>query len=141
MHRNALAPAGAVELTERQKAFQAKELRTIHPVVRVHPETGERGLFVNPKWTSHIVDISRRESRYLLALLNEQLSDPRFTVRFRWEPGSIAFWDNRTTAHLPPDDVPAGVRRVGERITLTGDVPIGPDGFRSTSVAGPGAFG
>jgi alkyl sulfatase len=108
-----------------------------HPVVRVHPETGERALFVNPVFTTHIVDLNPSESRRLLDLFYEQIARPAFTVRFRWEPGSVAFWDNRATAHLGPQDLDdADVERVLHRITLIGDVPVGPDGHESELVEG-----
>lgn len=136
VHRNVLASQGQVTLTDFQKTLQAKQLLAVHPVVRVHPETGERALFVNPLWTSHLLDVPARESRHILALLYEQLTDPTYTVRFRWEPGSIAFWDNRATAHLVPRDVPEGMHRSLERITLAGDVPVGPDGFQSYALSG-----
>src|SRR5262249_2032978 len=64
---------------------------TVHPVVRVHPETGERSLFVNPMFTSRIIDLSEVESRRLLDLFFEQIARPAFTVRFRWHPNSVAF--------------------------------------------------
>ena len=102
----------------------------------MHPETGERAIFVNPNFTSHVVELSRKESRHLLEMLYEQISNPEFTCRFRWEPGSIAFWDNRATAHLVPTDIPAGFHRSMQRITLTGDVPVGVDGQPSHVLAG-----
>lgn len=112
-------------------------LISIHPVVRVHPETGERALFVSPGFTSHIVGLSPRESTAILDLLFEQISRPAYTVRFRWEPGSVAFWDNRSTAHLGPQDLGhLDVERVLYRVTLTGDIPVGVDGVRSEIVAG-----
>lgn len=111
--------------------FQSRGLAAIHPVVRVHPETGERVLFVNPTFTSHIVELTRQEGRHLLAMIYEHMTDARFTVRFRWEPGSIAFWDNRATAHLVPTDIPPGARRSMQRLTLVGDVPVGVHGVRS----------
>jgi taurine dioxygenase len=112
-------------------------LVSIHPVVRVHPETGERALFVSPGFTSHIVGVPRHESKYLLDLFFEQIARPAFTVRFRWEPGDIAFWDNRATAHLAPQDlVHLQADRVLYRVTLTGDVPVGVDGLRSELVQG-----
>jgi alpha-ketoglutarate-dependent sulfate ester dioxygenase len=107
-----------------------------HPVVRVHPETGERALYVNPIFTSHILDVSQRESEVLLDLFFDHLVRPEHLVRFRWEPGSVAFWDNRTTAHLGPRDVDDSIPRVLHRVTLIGDVPAGPDGRQSTLVAG-----
>ena len=77
----------------------------VHPVVRVHPVSGERSLFVNPTFTRYVVGLSDRESRGVLDLLYGQLARPEFTVRFRWEPGSVAFWDNRATAHVGPVDL------------------------------------
>ncbi|XXY33954.1 TauD/TfdA family dioxygenase [Sorangium sp. So ce233] len=113
-------------------------LISVHPVVRVHPETGERALFVSPGFTSHIVGLSPRESSAILDLLFEQISRPAYDVRFRWEPGSVAFWDNRATAHLgPPQHLGhLEVERVLYRVTLTGDIPVGVDGVRSEIVAG-----
>ena len=116
---------------------RTKPLVTIHPVVRVHPETGERVLYVNPGFTSHIIGVSPRESRHLLDLLFEQVARPEYTVRFRWEPGSVAFWDNRAVLHLAPRDYEhLEGDRVLHRITLVGDVPVGIDGLPSESVAG-----
>jgi alpha-ketoglutarate-dependent sulfate ester dioxygenase len=101
-------------------------MATSHPVVRVHPETGERALFVSPGFTSHILDVSQRESEQLLEL-------------FRWNPGDIAFWDNRATAHVGPQDLGhLDVERVLYRTTLVGDIPVGVDGFRSQLIQGQG---
>lgn len=109
----------------------------VHPVVRVHPVTGERALFVNPLFTRYIVGLSDRENRTLLNLLFDQIARPEFTVRFRWETDSVAFWDNRATAHLGPVDLASSDfnRRVA-RVTLAGDVPVGPDGFESVQLRG-----
>jgi alkyl sulfatase len=108
-----------------------------HPVVRVHPVTGERALFVNPGFTSHIVGLAPRESRALLDLVYAEIARPEYTVRFRWAPGSVAFWDNRATAHLAPSDLDhLDVERTLHRITLVGDRPVGPDGRESELIAG-----
>jgi alpha-ketoglutarate-dependent taurine dioxygenase len=110
---------------------------SIHPVVRVHPETGERALFVSPGFTSHILDLSQRESDTLLDLFFDQITKPAYTVRFRWNAGDIAFWDNRATAHLGPQDLDhLDLERVLYRTTLVGDIPVGVDGFRSQLVQG-----
>ena len=110
---------------------------SIHPVVRVHPETGERALYVNPGFTSHILDVSRQESDLLLELFFNQITKPAYTTRFRWNNGDIAFWDNRATAHLAPQDLDhVEVERVLYRTTITGDIPVGVDGFRSQVVEG-----
>ena len=115
----------------------SKPPSAVHPVVRVHPVTGEKALFVSPVFTRYIVGLTDRESRTLLDLLFEQMARPQFTVRFRWEPDSIAFWDNRATAHLGPVDLTtADFDRRVERVTIAGDVPVGPDGFRSEPLVG-----
>jgi taurine dioxygenase len=112
-------------------------LVTNHPVVRVHPITGERALFVNPNFVDHILDVSPVDSRWILEHLFAELTRPEYTVRFHWEPGSVAFWDNRATAHLGPQDLDhLDVERVLHRITLIGDVPVGPDGRKSELVEG-----
>jgi taurine dioxygenase len=109
----------------------------VHPVVRVHPETGEKALFVSPGSTTRIVGFTELESSRLLDLLFEHLTSAEYTVRFRWEPGSIAFWDNRTTCHLAPTDfAQLQADRVMHRVTLLGDTPVGPDGFTSRQVTG-----
>src|SRR6201999_4153828 len=97
----------------------------------------ERILFVNPGFTSQLVGLSQSESERLLDLFFEQIARPEYTVRFKWNPGDIAFWDNRATAHLGPRDLDhLDVERVLYRVTLTGDVPVGVDGFRSEIVKG-----
>ena len=114
----------------------AKRLSAQHPVVTIHAETGRRVLYVNPDYTAYIVELSRRESHHVLACLNEHLSSREFTVRYRWEPGDVAFWDNRATAHVAPNDVPEGYHRVMERITLTGTQLIGASGHVSRTIDG-----
>ncbi|GAB2569752.1 taurine dioxygenase [Paractinoplanes abujensis] len=98
-----------------------------HPVIRVHPETGRRGIFVNPGFTSHIVGVSEFESRAILDLLYAHLTKPEHIVRHRWAPGDVAIWDNRSTAHYANRDY-GTERRVMHRITLRGDVPVGVNG-------------
>ena len=119
------------------RRVNANLLVSNHPVVRVHPETGEKALFVNPGFTDHILGVSAVESRRILDLLFEQIARPDYTVRFHWEPGSVAFWDNRATAHLGPTDLGhLTVERVLHRVTLIGDWPVGPTGFTSEIVEG-----
>jgi alpha-ketoglutarate-dependent taurine dioxygenase len=112
----------------------------IHPVVRVHPETGERVLFVSPGFTSRtkeIVGYTPRQSSHILDLLWEEATRPEYTVRFRWEPGSVAFWDNRATSHLGPSDLShLDFDRVLYRVTLEGDIPVGTDGKPSELIEG-----
>ncbi|MFJ8032709.1 TauD/TfdA dioxygenase family protein [Streptomyces sp. NPDC096032] len=113
------------------------QVASVHPLVRVHPETGERVLFVNGYYLEQIVDVSRPESAALLEMLLEQAVRPEYTVRFRWEPGSVAFWDNRATIHLAPsDNVHLDLPRVMHRVMLAGDVPVGVDGKPSEPVTG-----
>jgi taurine dioxygenase len=109
----------------------------VHPVVRVHPVSGEKALFVNPFFTRFIVGVTDRENRRLLDLLFEQIARPEFTVRFKWERDSVAFWDNRSTAHLGPVDLASSdFDRCIERVTIAGEIPVGPDGFRSVQLSG-----
>ncbi|TDV43715.1 TauD/TfdA dioxygenase family protein [Actinophytocola oryzae] len=110
----------------------------VHPVVRVHPENGEKALFVNPSRTARIMGMNPVESRHLLGLLFEELTRPQYTVRFSWEAGSVAVWDNRSTAHLAATDIDHldGAVRIMHRISTVGDIPVGPDGFTSYAVAG-----
>lgn len=110
---------------------------TVHPLVRVHPETGERVLFVNGYYVEQIAGLSRPESAAILELLVEQATRPEYTVRLRWEPGTVAFWDNRATIHLAPGDhAHLDDARTMHRVMLTGDVPVGVDGTPSEPVTG-----
>ncbi len=93
-----------------------------HPVVRTHPETGRKALYVNIGHTLRFRDMTEAESGPLLGYLFAHQVRPEFTCRFRWRPGSIAFWDNRCTLHNPVNDY-HGYRRVMHRITLAGDRP------------------
>jgi taurine dioxygenase len=93
-----------------------------HPVVRTHPETGARTLFVNPGFTSHIKELERSESDALLAYLYEHSVKPEHTVRYHWHQGDIGFWDNRATQHAVAGDF-ADQHRVIQRVTLRGDEP------------------
>jgi alpha-ketoglutarate-dependent sulfate ester dioxygenase len=113
------------------------QVASLHPLVRVHPETGERVLFVNGYYVEQIADVSRAESRAILEMLLEQAVRPEYTVRFRWEPGSVAFWDNRATIHLAPsDNAHLDAPRIMHRVMLTGDVPVGADGRPSEPITG-----
>lgn len=94
-----------------------------HPVVRVHPVTGRKSLYVNRIFTSHIPQLSRPESDALLPFLYRWCEQPSFAVRFRWQPGSVAMWDNRCTLHAVVNDW--SDRRIVQRITVLGDDPSG----------------
>jgi taurine dioxygenase len=93
-----------------------------HPVIRTHPESGKPVIYVNTAFTSHIEGLSEKESRWLLDHLFATAADTEIQCRFRWQPGSVAFWDNRLCQHLAVSDYfPA--RRVMERVTVAGDRP------------------
>jgi taurine dioxygenase len=93
-----------------------------HPAVRTHPETGKRALYVNTAHTARFADMTEEESAPILNYLFQHQTRPEFTCRFRWEPGSVAFWDNRCAQHNPINDY-HGFRRIMHRITLAGDTP------------------
>ncbi len=95
----------------------------VHPVVRRHPETGDKVLYVNQHFTRRIVEMSHAESEALLGLLTAWVTQPRFTVRYRWTQGTIAMWDNRCTQHTVLNDFEG--ERIIQRATVTGDVPEG----------------
>ena len=95
----------------------------VHPVVRTHPETGRRALYVNVAHTARFEDMTEEESRPLLQWLFQHQVRPEFTCRFRWQVGSLALWDNRCTQHNPINDY-HGRKRVMHRITLAGDRPV-----------------
>ncbi len=93
----------------------------VHPVVRVHPETGRRSLFVNEHFTRRIVELSAAESDLLLGHLTSWVQQPRFTMRYSWSPGTIAMWDNRCTQHHVLNDFEG--ERMIQRVTVMGDDP------------------
>ena len=92
-------------------------------MVRTHPETGQRALYVNTAFTSHIKNLSARESEWLLSHLYAQATLPEYQCRFRWAVNSIAFWDNRASQHYAASDYFPAVR-VMERVTIAGDRPF-----------------
>ncbi len=99
-----------------------RETRNLHPVVRTHPETGRKCLFVNHSYSACFEDMTEDESRPLLDWLMEWGHRPEFTCRFRWRPGSVAFWDNRCVKHLALHDV-HDHQRIMRRIQIAGDRP------------------
>jgi taurine dioxygenase len=109
----------AEEREEKRKEFPPAR----HPVVRTNPDTGERCLYVNAIFTSHIEGMERAESDALLQELYAEAHIPEIQVRFRWEKDSVAFWDNRMVQHYAANDYWPR-RRVMERVTIIGERPI-----------------
>jgi alpha-ketoglutarate-dependent taurine dioxygenase len=109
-------------LREAARGDAPAEYEALHPVVRIHPETARKALYVNGGHTVRFQDMSDEESAPLLGFLFAHLTRPEFTCRFRWQPGSLAFWDNRCAQHNPINDY-HGFRRVMHRVTLQGDRP------------------
>ncbi|MGN6514910.1 MAG: TauD/TfdA dioxygenase family protein [Rhizomicrobium sp.] len=110
-------------LSEEQiEAFNRKYPSVEHPIVRTHPETKRKALYVNAAFTQYIVDMDRDESADLLKHLYAQAAIPEYQCRFRWQTNSIAFWDNRASQHYAVSDYWPAVRRM-ERVTIIGDRP------------------
>jgi taurine dioxygenase len=100
-----------------------KLLEAVHPVVRTHPVSGRKCIYVNKVFTRHIVGMTARESAMLLGFLFEQVKDPEYQVRVRWHPGTVVMWDNRSTQHRLIIDRDPKENRILHRVTICGDVP------------------
>ncbi len=110
---------------------------SLHPLVRLHPETGERALFFNAGVITHFEGLKEREGQYLLDLLYEEITRPEYGVRFRWSQGAVVLWDNAAVSHAGPIDYAHfDLPRVVRRITVAGELPQGVDGFRSRPIEG-----
>ena len=127
---------GGIDVAEQafQEQFTAHKFEAEHPVVRVHPETGERTLLLG-SFAKRLIGLSSTDSRDIVDLLQRHVTRLENTVRWDWAPGDVAMWDNRATQHYGVADY-AEQRRVLRRITLAGDVPVSVDGVRSTLRAG-----
>jgi alpha-ketoglutarate-dependent sulfate ester dioxygenase len=128
----------ALSMTDAQRAFrqafEKADYRTEHPVVRVHPETGERTLLAGD-FVRNFVGLDSHESSVLFELLQRRITLPENTIRWNWEQGDVAIWDNRATQHRAIDDYD-GQHRLMHRVTLMGDVPVNVHGERSRVVSG-----
>jgi taurine dioxygenase len=110
---------------------------SLHPLVRIHPETGEKLAFYNAGTTTHIPGLKQPESQAILDLLYHEVTRPEYQVRFRWRPKSLVVWDNQAVSHAGPIDYAQfSLGRTVRRITVAGDLPEGPDGFRSRPLEG-----
>jgi taurine dioxygenase len=118
--RNGMRKRGVSE--DEIEAFNRRYPTVEHPVVRTHPETKRKGLYVNAGFTQHIVGMEEQESKSLLKHLYAQAAIPEYQCRFRWKNNSIAFWDNRASQHYAASDYWPAVRRM-ERVTIVGDRP------------------
>jgi taurine dioxygenase len=137
VHRTSAYDAGGREQKPRRDGRSAGPFVSLHPLARVHPETDEKLVFLNPGTTSHIVGLKERESQALIDLLHGEITRPEYQVRFHWRPRSLVVWDNQAVAHAGPIDyahfdLPRAVRR----ITTAGELPKGPDGFTSRPLEG-----
>ncbi|WP_327694906.1 TauD/TfdA dioxygenase family protein [Streptomyces sp. NBC_00459] len=122
------------ELAAQRAQFTSITFRTAHPVVRVHPLTGERGLFIGG-FAQRIVGLSVTESRKILDLLQAYVTRPENILRHRWSPNQLVLFDNRITQHYAVDNYNGLPRRL-HRVTIAGDIPVGIEGKESYSIAG-----
>jgi alpha-ketoglutarate-dependent sulfate ester dioxygenase len=139
LHSNRFDYVAAVPpQTEAQQAhrtrFEKANFRTEHPVVRVHPETGERTL-VAGDFVRGFVGMDNYESHVLLELLQRRITMPENTIRWNWAAGDVAIWDNRATQHRAIDDYD-DQHRLMHRVTVMGDVPVDVHGRRSRVISG-----
>jgi alpha-ketoglutarate-dependent taurine dioxygenase len=130
----ALPRTNTAEAAEYRKVFVSSRYRTGHPVVRVHPETGERGLFIGG-FAQRIVGLSGTESRDILRILQAYVTRPENIFRVVWNPGDLVVFDNRITQHYAPDDYGDQPRRL-HRVTVAGDAPAGVAGEQSYVIEG-----
>jgi alpha-ketoglutarate-dependent sulfate ester dioxygenase len=122
---------------EYREVFTSTRYRTGHPVVRVHPESGEHGLFIGG-FAQRLVGLSGTESRDILRILQAYVTRPENILRVVWNPGDLVVFDNRITQHYAPDDYGDQPRRL-HRVTVAGDAPVAVDGRRSYVIEGDDA--
>jgi taurine dioxygenase len=112
--------------------FAAEVYETEHPLVRVHPQTGERSLILG-HFVKHIQGVSSHDSKQLVRLFHERITHLDNTVRWRWQEGDVVIWDNRATQHIAINDY-GNAQRIVRRTTIDGDVPVGVDGRSSQAL-------
>jgi taurine dioxygenase len=122
-----------------ERRFTAARLVAEHPVVAVHPETGERALLLGGH-ARGLLGLDRADSDRLMGVVQDAVTRPEHTVRWRWQPGDVAIWDNRATQHYAINDY-GDTRRLMHRVTVAGEPPADPAGARSRQVEGdPAAY-
>ena len=131
-YAGAFANAPAERVRQHKSVFASTVYETEHPVVRVHPESGERALLVG-HFVKKFVGLNAADSQRLLAILQDHITKPENTVRWRWRAHDVAIWDNRSTQHRAIADFGLQ-RRTLRRATVAGDVPIAIDGRRSRAI-------
>lgn len=129
-----VSPKHAHEVEAYGRTFSSSSFTTRHPLVQVHPETGERALLAGG-FARSIHGLSSSESKAILRIVHSAVTRIEHTVRWRWAPGDVAFWDNRSTQHYAVADYGDAPRRV-QRVTIAGGVPTGIDGRRSVAIEG-----
>ena len=127
-------PPNNAKAAEYRRVFTSTRYRTEHPVVRVHPETGERGLFVGG-FATRIAGLSTADSADILRIFQSYVTRPENVVRWQWTPGDVIIFDNRATQHYAPDDYGTQPRLL-HRVTVVGDAPVAIDGSTSRIVEG-----
>ena len=115
-----------------REEFSAEVYETEHPLVRVHPQTGERSLILG-HFVKHIQGVSREDSKYLLRLFHQRITHLDNTVRWRWQTGDVVIWDNRATQHIAVNDY-GDAQRIVRRTTIDGEIPVGVDGRPSQAL-------
>lgn len=122
-HKSRVSDTRSYRIDDSGKDVSDQVLEAVHPVIRTHPETGRKALYVNGAHTLRFEGMTDVESAGLLDYLFRHQTREEFTCRFQWSDGAVAFWDNRCTQHYPLNDY-AGYKRVLHRVTLKGDVPV-----------------
>lgn len=129
-----VAEGDAEQVRRYGDVFSATSFSTRHPLVQIHPETGERALLAGG-FARRIADLPSSEGKAILGIVHRHVTRLEHTVRWRWAPGDVVFWDNRSTQHYALADYGDAPRRV-QRVTIAGSVPVGVDGRRSRALEG-----